>query len=498
MSVDAEAGAGIGQIVKERDLYLRLLELNTHEDLQPFLEEALALIVETSGAERGYLELYDPSDRSELPRWWIRQGIGEEELDNVRKQLSSRIIARALATGELVETASAVLDSRFSDSESVRRNQIRAVLCAPIGVSPPVGVLYLQGRIGGSFFSPEDRRRAQAFARHLGPLAGRVVARHSARVNSDPTVPYREKFELTPLIGRSSPLSRVLAGICVAAPLGVTVLLSGATGSGKSLAARVIHDNGPRAHAPFVPFSCAHDGAETLLFGALGAPGRVVDADGGTLYLDEIGELSAGAQAKLLQLLDTRRFVPIGASAPITADVRLIASTTTPLTELVASGRFREDLLYRIQVLTIPVPSLAERREDIGLLAQHFCAQACARHSLARLRLSLGALETLEVQEWPGNIRELANVVEHAVLWATGHGALMIERAHLFPELAVEPAEENLSWQESTRRFQKRLLERALVESEWSISKAARRLDLARSHIYNLIATFGIQRESRT
>jgi len=178
--------------------------------------------------------------------------------------------------------------------------------------------------------------------------------------------------------------------------------------------------------------------------------------------------------------------------------VRVIAATNTDLQQAVAEGRFREDLFYRLQVLPVRVPSLAERREDIPLLAAFFCAQACQRHGLARLALSPNALRAAEAAEWPGNVRQLENAVEAAVIRAAGEHAKQAERVHLFPgSVGVAEPDAAATFQEATRRFQARLLHDALEAQGWNVIDTARRLDLARSHIYNLIRAFGLERGRR-
>jgi Nif-specific regulatory protein len=505
---EAISAADSDRLRRERDLYLRLLELGGQTALEPFLRQALALVVEVAGAHQGYLELHDEDGRTR-PRWWIAHGFSADEIEAVRSRLSQGIVAEALATGRTIVTPSALLDPRFRDRGSVRMAQIEAVVCAPIGEDPPTGVLYLQRRQQRGPFPDEDRARVEMFARHLAPLAGGVLARARDAETTDPMRELRERLRLEGVVGRSPGLAAVLRHVALVAPLDVHVLLTGESGTGKSQLARVIHDNGPRRNGPFVELNCAtiqEALAESELFGAVpGAhstatrrtEGKVAAAEGGTLLLDEIGDLSVGAQAKLLQLLQSKQYYPLGASRPCQADVRVIAATNLDLQAAVREHRFREDLLYRLQVVPLRVPSLAERRDDVGELAQHFCASACERHRLPRLALSRGALRALEAAPWPGNVRQLAHVVEAACIVAAGEGSLQVERGHCFPEAVrgVEPA--RLTFQEATRRFQTQLLRDTLLEHGWNIVETAKRLDLARSHVYNLIRAFALERERR-
>jgi Nif-specific regulatory protein len=285
------------------------------------------------------------------------------------------------------------------------------------------------------------------------------------------------------------------------------VLLTGETGSGKTELARLIHANSPRASAPFVEVNCAalpEQLIESELFGAMpGAhstaarrmEGKVAAAQGGTLLLDEVGDLSLGAQAKLLQLLQAKEYYPLGASRPTRADVRVIAATHVDLQQAVLDKKFREDLRYRLEVMTVRVPSLAERPEDKGLLAAFFCDRACKSHKLARLAFSPAAIRGVEGAEWPGNVRQLANAVEAATIRAASQRAAQIELHHLFQSKGdAQAAGPTRTFQEETRRFQADLVKRVLEANGWNVSAAARELDLTRAHLYNLINAFNLKR----
>jgi len=225
--------------------------------------------------------------------------------------------------------------------------------------------------------------------------------------------------------------------------------------------------------------------------------GKLAAAEGGTLLLDEIGELPIGAQAKLLQLLQTKQYYPLGASQPRTADVRLIAATNADLEAAIQSGSFREDLYYRLAVLQVRVPALSERPADVPDLARSFCARACEQHGLKRLQLSKAALRAVEAAEWPGNVRQLEHAIEAAAIRAAGLGAAQVEPRYLFPaEVTSEvPEQEAATLQEATRRFQAEHVRKILAETGWNVSEAARRLDVARSYLYKLISGLGIERQ---
>jgi Nif-specific regulatory protein len=489
-------------IASERDFYRRLLDLGGQREIEPLLDEALALIVGVTGARMGYLELY--SDDSNRPRFWKAYHCSERALEEIRSSISRGIIARALGDGATIETDSAQTDARFANLGSVRQNAIEAVLCAPVGPPPPLGVVYLEGRTRTGPFTATDRECVELFARQLAPLADRLVRREDPE-RLDYTTDVRAHIHCPEVIGRSRTLARLLQAASHVAPLDVAVLITGPSGSGKSMLARTIHVNSPRANRPFVELNCAtlpEALVESELFGAeRGAhstatrklAGKVAAAEGGTLFLDEIGELSASAQAKLLQLLATHEYHPLGATTPVRADVRIISATNANLVELVSERRFREDLYYRLHVVPLEVPGLDQRRDDIPELVEHFCAEACQRHHFTPLTVSRRAAAACREASWPGHTRQLAHAVEAAVIRAHGEEAPTLLEHHVFPD--AKRTSEPLTLQQATRLFQRRYVLEALIKNDWNVTETARELDLARSHLYNQINEFDLKRE---
>ncbi|HEY4244596.1 MAG TPA: sigma 54-interacting transcriptional regulator [Kofleriaceae bacterium] len=491
---------------RERDFYRRLLELNSHADIERLLDEALALIVEITGASTAYIELYDDADGS-APRFWRGYHCSEQDLSTIRTSISRGIIAKAITEGKRVTTKAAQTDPRFEDLRSVQLNAIGAVLCVPIG-TPPMGVVYLQDRKRPGEFGPEDMDYAEIFARQLAPLADRFLSRRPERELVDHTKDVRERFRAPHLIGRSKALAKMLKSASLVAPLDVDVLVTGPSGTGKSAIVQAIVENGPRAGRPFIALNCAaipETLVESELFGAEKGShsqatkkmmGKVAAAEGGTLFLDEIGELPAGAQAKFLLFLQDRVYHPLGATEQAHADVRIIAATNANLRAEVTKRRFREDLYYRLHVLPLELPGLGERRDDIPELVEHFVVEACKRHKMKPLAIARKTMFACREAPWPGHVRQLENFIQAAVIRAHGAGSSTLQVPHVFPDTAShdDKADAAVTFHEATRAFQQRLVREALERNSWNATDAARELDLARSYVYNLIQVFGLER----
>ena len=512
-----EGYSELERLRRERDLYRRLLQLGAQTEIESFLEEALSIVVDVTGASIGYLELHHPDGAdgargaADDPSWFMARGTSEAEAEDLRRAVSRGIIAQAMATATTIDTPAALIDPRFSGRESIQVGRIEAVLCVPVGNDLPIGAVYLQREASSGPFDGAARESAELFAGELRELASRLLTPRARTAEEDPTEAYRRRIRAENLIGHGPAMADLLRSLSHVVPFDVGILLTGDSGTGKSLVARLIHENGSRRAEPFVELNCAAipEGlVESELFGAVeGAhstatrrlPGKVEAAERGTLLLDEISELAASAQAKLLQLLQSRTYFPLGATRPNVANIRIIAATNTDLELAVREGRFREDLYYRLHVLLVRVPSLVERREDIVPLAEHFLALASQSHQLPRLRISPAALRALENAPWPGNVRQLEHAIEAAAIRATGERADQIELRHVFPEAAASSRESPdssppLTFQQATRRFQADYLATTLAETGWNVSEAARRLDLARSHVYSLIRAFDLER----
>jgi Nif-specific regulatory protein len=482
-----------------------------HESLDSLLRDALGVLVERVGARETLIEVMgdDGAPGSHV----VSHGCAGERLAAISSFVSRGIIGEAMATGKTVVTANAAEDPRFDQFESVQQNQLESVLCVPIGRDVPVGVVYLQGKHGAEDFRPYDealRRDVETCAKALGGPVERLLVRGGV---SAPTPaadrPASPDDPFSAVRGKSAAIRDLVDRLRMAAPLDIHVLLTGPSGSGKTLLARAIHLASPRRAARFVELNCAaipEPLLENELFGAEpgahsavprgGVKGKVEAAEEGTLFLDEIAELPLGAQAKLLQLLQSKTYYKLGDSEARSADVRVLAATNSNLKAAVADKRFREDLYYRLQVLEARVPSLAERPDDLIPLSVGFLRQAAERHHLPYKTLSPSAIRAIQVAQWPGNVRELANRIESATIHAQMRGSEWIEGRDVFPD-AAEPGGADqgaFGLQEATRNFQRKHVQAVLDSTDWNVIEAAQVLDVSRSHVYNLIRAFELRR----
>jgi Nif-specific regulatory protein len=291
------------------------------------------------------------------------------------------------------------------------------------------------------------------------------------------------------------------------------ILLTGQSGSGKTLIARLLHENSARAARPFVCVNCAAvPGAlwEAEFFGSVKSAytqaadrgGRFAAAEGGVLLLDEVGEIPLEHQAKLLRVLDEGCYERLGEDRTRIADVRVIAATNRDLEQAVADGRFRMDLYFRLNRYHIPVPSLAERREDIAELALVLVERQCKALELPVMTISAAAVRVLEARPWPGNVRELESVLEQAVVEALADDEREVQPHHLRGHEALGPevwdraggasAAQPQTLAEAVRNFQRHRVMTALDHANWNVTRAAQDLAISRSHLYNLMKVLGI------
>ncbi len=319
------------------------------------------------------------------------------------------------------------------------------------------------------------------------------------------------RFEL---VGTSSSMNRLRELINMAAPTNSRVLISGANGTGKELVARAIHLHSPRHSRPFVEVNCAAI-PETLIESELfghergafsGATsmkrGKFELADGGTLFLDEIGDMSLATQAKVLRVLQEQQFTRVGGTKLLNVQVRVIAASNKDLAEEIEKGNFREDLYYRLNVLPILVPTLRQRREDIPQLAQHFLRQHAEEQGMKLKELTKEAIEMLRQHDWPGNIRELRNLIERLLIMVPSP-VIDARDVELFLQVrsggtgqAFASGKDFSSLREARNAFERELIANKLRDNNWNVSKTADDLKIERSHLHRKIKLLNVELRS--
>jgi two-component system nitrogen regulation response regulator NtrX len=355
---------------------------------------------------------------------------------------------------------------------------------------------------GADAFLDKPPERAALLLAVRNAVSRGKLAEENRRLRGSPAEPL-------PLLGASHEMQVLREEIARVAPARATVLVCGESGTGKELVARRIHHLSPRARGPFVRVNCAaipEELIESELFGHergafTGAVrkqvGKFLQADGGTIFLDEVGDMSERTQAKVLRVLQDGELEPVGAGLIRHVDIRVIAATNKDLTAEVKAGRFREDLFFRLAVVVLRTPSLRSHPEDIAFLVEHFTRRACEEYNRRCKRWTSEALRQLAAYPWPGNVRELENVVERAVIMQIedeiSSVGLLAVGGGSDPELDGVFAAPTLA--EFQERAERAYLARQLQRNHWNVAATARALQTPRSNLYKKIEAYGLRRE---
>jgi transcriptional regulator with GAF, ATPase, and Fis domain len=420
-------------------------------------------------------------------------------------RISRTALRRAVEEGVAVLSRDRSGSRGFPLAESVVSAGIHAVLCVPICVRDRIlGAIYLAASTSAEAFDNDHLQLVTA----IGSVAAIALdnVRQCAWLESETERLQADLQVEHSLVGNSASMQRVYERIGRVARSDATVLITGETGTGKELAARAIHLNGARAKRPFVAINCAaltETLLETELFGHergafTGAvaqkKGKFEIADGGTIFLDEVGELASAMQSKLLRALQAREFERVGGTRPIKVDVRVIAATNRELDEEVRARRFREDLFHRLNVVAIEMPPLRERREDIPLLVNHFLGRLAAGADRRIRRVSPAAMLYLTGYDWPGNVRELENTIERALVLGTS-GEILPED---LPEPLLESTPTGRSgltpFHEAVRQTKQRVIIEAFRKAQRNYAQTARLLGLHPNYLHRLIRNLDLKR----
>ena len=504
--------------------------LNSELRLGRLLDEIMDTVVELTEAERGFL-LLKGADGSLSPR--SARNIDRRSLAGDELALSRSVATRVVETGAPVLTIDAVADGRFGGAASVHALRLRSVLAVPLRVKGEVvGAVYVDDRLRPGAFDEgalalvqhvadqaaiaidnarllsENRRRQRKIESLNRELAAevdrqRVELRDLRRELDGRRSELFTKYSYDAIVARSASMRSVFRILDRVTDSEVPVVIQGESGTGKELVARAIHYNGPRREGPFVTENCGaipETLLESILFGHVrgaftGAdrsrPGLFEVASGGTLLLDEVSETSPAMQAKLLRVLQEGELRPVGGDRTVAVDVRVIASSNRDLGALVREGGFREDLYYRLNVITVRLPSLSERPEDIPLLVEHMLGKHGGGRSLT---VDRAALRRLTTARWPGNVRQLENEIMRAAVLADD----VIREEHLSPEVRLAAAasarpDDELDLRGRVEQLERSLIERALARHQGNQSRAAKTLGLSRFGLQKKMKRLGLE-----
>lgn len=468
------------------------------DTLEKVMQSIITLLcTHIDGVERILLSIFNKSSgQLVVEQAW---GITEDERIRGIYRIGEGITGQVIQTGKAIIVPSIAAEPAFLNRTRSRQAtdlKTLAFICVPIFAGrDPIGTL----SIDCPNAHQDDLDHYAQVLEIIAGMIGQSVLLHQSRLEENTLLHQENKrfygknseyYHPENMIGVSKPMTELYQLLEKVYNRPTTVLILGESGTGKELVANAIHFRGNHPDKPFIKFNCAalpENLAESELFGHekgafTGAmslrKGKFEEANGGTLFLDEIGELSLSIQAKLLRVLQSKEFERVGGSHTIKVDVRFIAATNRDLVEMVAEGKFREDLYYRLNVFPIVMPPLRNRGADIMLLADYFTERFSVDHGVSVSRISTPAIDALLSYHWPGNVRELQNVIERGVLLSTDG---VIHSYHLPPSLqTAETSNTHVQGglQYAMDRFEREILIEALKDAQGNMAEAARHLEL--------------------
>jgi Nif-specific regulatory protein len=469
-------------------------------DLEELQAQLLDLIFEVVPAGRGAILLAEAAEQEFNCLYARTRQTGQPQLVRVSRTIARQVMKDNVALLGVDVAASGAL----RDVESLVASEVRSLLCVPLAVFQRViGCIYLDS-------TNTANRLQEDHLQLMAAIAGiSAVALDNARrlqwleqENHRLTTEVRQEQSLVGDGGRMKEIFQFLARV---APTESTVLIEGESGTGKELAARALHRNSPRGNKPFVAINCAaipESLLESDLFGhergaftgaAVQKKGRLEVADGGVVFLDEIGELAPALQVKLLRVLQEREFERVGGTHSIKVNIRLIAATNRDLNEAVRTGEFRQDLYYRLAVVRLTMPPLRERREDVPMLTRHFLQKYAKRSNVKPKPVSREAMAALVNYEWPGNVRELENAIERALVLGSSDMVLLedLPESLLEQESAAEMHEGK--YHASVKELKKQLIVDAVLQARGNYVDAAGILGVHPNYLHRLVRNLGLK-----
>ena len=470
-------------------------------DLEELQAQLLDLIFEVIPAGRGAILLSEGTGQDFNCLYARTRLAGQPQLIRV-----SRTIARQVMRDNVAILGVDVAGGALRDVESLVASEVRSLLCVPLSVfQRMIGCIYLDNTSTANRFQ-EDHLQFMAAVAGISAVALDNARRQQwlEQENQRLTMEVRQDQSL---VGEGSKMKEIFQFLARVSPTESTVLIEGESGTGKELAAKALHRNSPRATKSFVAINCAAI-PETLLESDLfghergafsGAVtqkrGRLEVADGGVVFLDEIGDLAPALQVKLLRVLQEREFERVGGTHPIKIDIRVIAATNRDLDEAVKKNQFRQDLYYRLAVVRLTMPPLRERREDIPMLTRHFVQKHAKRCKVKAKPISREAMAALVNYEWPGNVRELENAIERALVMGSSDMVLLEDLPESLLEQEAPDQMQEGKYHASVKQLKKHLILDAVEQAGGNYVDAAGILGLHANYLHRLIRNLGIKDE---
>ncbi len=475
-------------------------------EMKMLMEKAIEVVVTELKADEGFIVFVNEGGEIDTI---VTKNMDYENSQSA-KELSTSVIKNAIEALKPIQIDDLKNEAQFAAKSSVISLDLTAVLCVPlISNSKVLGAVYLDRRKIENPFTPHDLKFLISFGKQIvkGMEVSLEISSLEEKITSDTVLKFnelRQEFQYENIIGSSKKLYEVLKLASKVASTDVSVLLLGENGTGKDILARAVHNNSKRRNGPFIAINCGaipSDLLESELFGyesgaftgaVKSKPGKLESADGGTVFFDEIGEMSLNLQAKLLRIIQTREIERLGGVGTKKIDVRFIAATNKDLTKMISEKQFREDLYYRLKVIEIKMPSLKERKEDIEELAEYFLQKHSPENSA--FTFSNEALEVIEDYDWPGNVRELENIVQRCIVLAKSN---ILDVSDLPPEIIEQNESEprvktGKSLLEAETEFRRMYIIKTLRHAKTK-SEAAELLGINRTHFYKMLSQLGIK-----
>jgi transcriptional regulator with GAF, ATPase, and Fis domain len=474
--VDA-TGVYLDAYQKLHEFSARLME---RHDLGELLEALMDAVIEITSADKGFLILTE-GEHLDVK---VARNVKRENLADGLSQLSDSIIAKVIKTRRPVIVSDAMNDDEFAAAQSVMQLRLTSVICVPLlEKGTLIGLIYVGNDRISSLFADETMRVLTVFTAQASLIVSNALFLDELRHDNQQLSRRLEELRFGEIVGSSRAMQDVFRKVDKVATTDISVLITGETGTGKELIAREIHARSPRKAGPFVTINCGaipENLLESELFGHVkgaftGAvankPGKFQSADGGTLFLDEIGEMPLNLQVKILRAIQERVVMRVGDTRGEQIDIRIVAATHRTLEDDIKSGRFREDLYYRLNVVNLHLPPLRERGEDVLVIARYLLSRFCREYDSKVKGLSPNASVAVRKYDWPGNIREMENRLKKAIILAEGN--------LLGPgDLGLDPDElpAILPLTEARERWQRQYINEVLALNNGNRTKTARDL----------------------